>query len=281
MARIKNLSMTVIGATVVVLGTSSIAHAAIFVSTSSGQVGTVDPSTGLFTSVSISTAFSELAFSNEGNLFGITPSQLYKIDLSSGTSSSIGNLGISTMNALGFSSDNVLYGASWATTGLYKIDTLTGATSLVANIPGFIGGGDMVFDPVNHRFLATATSAENTSLFSIDLTGAATKIGDIGFHLVAGLAFDNGTLFGYTEPGEQIVIDPATGKGTFDKEVVNDRGSQISIWGAASPPSAGNPTTSVPEPTSAFSSLFVLGAFSSSSFLKRKRQQKLLNSSVH
>lgn len=209
MAGIEKLSMTIVGVTVFAMGTSSAAQAAVFVSTSSEKIGIVDPSTGLFTPVASSPAFYDIAFSNEGNFFGITPSQLYKIDLSSGTSSSIGNLGASTLNALGFSLDNVLYGAG-SDTGLYKINTLTGATSLIAYIPGFVSLGDIVFNPVNDQFLATAINGENTSLFSIEQTGVATKIGDIGFSVV-GLAFDNGTLFGYTDPGEQIVIDPATG----------------------------------------------------------------------
>ncbi|MEG3966136.1 hypothetical protein QUA00_00555 [Microcoleus sp. T2B6] len=276
MAGIKKLSMTIVGATVFALGTSSAAQAAIFVSTSSEKVGIVDPSTGLFTPVASSPAFQDIAFSNEGTFFGITVSQLYRVDLSSGTSSLIGNLGISTLNALGFSPDNVLYGAG-SDTGLYKINTLTGAASLVAYIPGFVSGGDIVFDPVNNRFLGAAIYGANTSLFSLETTGVAGKIGDIGFHIV-GLAFDNGNLFGYTGSGDQIVIDPATGKGTFSKKVVDDSGSQVTTWGAASAPSAGNPTTSVPEPTSVFGSLLAFSAFIAKMRMKRKRQQKTLAS---
>jgi hypothetical protein len=276
MLGIKKLSMTIVGATVFAMGTSSAAPAAIFVSTSSEKFGIVDPSTGLFTPVASSPAFHDIAFSNEGTFFGITPSQLYRVDLSSGTSSLIGNLGISTLNALGFSPDNVLYGAGWDT-GLYKINTLTGAASLVAYIPGFVSGGDIAFDPVNNRFLATAINRGNTGLFSVETTGVATKIGDIGFHIV-GLAFDKGTLLGYTDFGDQIVIDPATGKGTFSKKVVDYSGNHVTTWGAASEPSAGNPITSVPEPTSVFGSGLAFSAFIAKMRMKRKRQQKLLES---
>ncbi|HEY9850785.1 MAG TPA: PEP-CTERM sorting domain-containing protein [Leptolyngbyaceae cyanobacterium] len=239
------------------------------ISTNTGQIGTIDTTTGVFTEVASGIAFPDIALSNEGNLFGVDQSNLYRIDLNSGVCSLIGHSGY--MGGLGFSANNVLYGVS---DGLYTIDTITGNSSLVADLPGSIGVGDIVFDPTNNRFLATPADSPN-KLFSIDMNGAVTEIGDIGFANVWGLFFHNGTLFGYTGDRKQIVIDLATGRGTFDKTVTGTDGY---LWGAASLPSTG-PKTSVPEPASTLA-LLALGAFGVGSLLKHKQQQKVLNSVV-
>ncbi len=267
----KRLGMAMVGAALVAIATSGTAQAVSFLSTGSGQVGTIDPSTGVFTQVISGPGFWDIALSENGKLFGVSSdSQLYSIDQSSGVSLRIGNLGAS-LNALGFSFSNVLYGAGGS--NLYTVDILTGAASLVASIPGFLSTGDIVFDPENNRFLATSIGAGSDGLFSIDLTGAATKIGDIGFSGVIGLFFNDGVLFGYTRDGKQLTINPATGVGSFDKNVTGARGL---LFGAASLPSTG-PKTSVPEPSSVLG-LLAFGAFGVGSLLKRKQQQKALDS---
>ncbi len=262
----RKLSMATAGAAFIALGTSGAAHAGSFISTSFGQVGTVDQATGAFTQVASGPAFTDIALSNTGNLFGITFSRLFSINQSSGTSSLIGNLG-ATLNGLGFSTSNDLYGTGGS--GFYKVNTTTGAASLVADIPDFSSTGDIVFDPVNNRFLATSGGIfESNSLFSIALNGVASKIGDIGFTSVNGLFFDNGTLFGYTSDRRQLTIDLATGAGTFNKNVTGVTGQ---IFGSASLPSTG--PKSVPEPATVLGLLGV-GALGFGSQMKRKKEQK-------
>ena len=267
MATMKHLSLMLIAAVPMVLNAPSAAQAFSLVSTSTGQVGAIDPATGSFTHLTTGPSFLDIALSNEGNLFGVS-SKLYKFDQSLGLFSEIGNVGAS-LNALGFSTNNILYGAEGS--NFYTVDILTGSASLIANIPGFLSAGDIVFDPSNNRFLATSSDTVSDSLFSIDITGKANKIGNIGFRSVLGLFFDNGTLFGYTGDQKQLIINPVTGLGTFDKDVTGASGN---LYGAASLPS-----TSVPEPTT------ILGTLAFSTFavrwrMKRKQQQKLLDSKV-
>lgn len=264
MTIMRKLSMAVVGAAFVALGTVGSAQAGTFISTSSGQVGTVDPSTGAFTQLgSLGPAFFDIALSNDNNLFGNDSSgTFFSINPVSGSSSLIG-IG-AFVNGLGFSISNVLYGTGGS--GFYTIDTTTGGASLVASIAGFNSSGDIAFDPVNNRFLATSSG---DSLWSIALNGVGTKIGEIGFGGVYGLIFDQGTLFGYTSDRKQIVIDPATGVGTFNKNVTGVNGA---IYGTASLPSTG-PINSVPEPGTVFG-LLAFGAMGVGSMLKRKQQQK-------
>ena len=262
MLGLKKLVMTIVGAAVVTLGISGTAQASLdFLSTSGGEVGTIDTSTGNFLPLfQGEPSFLDIALSTNNNLFGVTYNQLYKINQSTNSVSLIGNF-FPFINALGFSNNDVLYGAGGS--GFYTINTSTGAVSLVANIPGFNSSGDVVFDSIDNRFWATSSGLTNDILFSIALDGTATQIGSIGFNNVQGLSFDNGTLLGYTASNQQIVIDPATGTGTFNKNVTGTAGS---IYGAASSPSTApepvsEPTTtldvsspstapkSVPEPT--------------------------------
>ncbi|MCL1469381.1 DUF4394 domain-containing protein [Argonema antarcticum] len=200
-----------------------------FISTSSGQIGTIDPLTATFREIARGPAFTDIALSNDGRLFGITSNDLHRIDPITGASSRIGSLGAGFFNALGFSADNRLYAAA-RNSNLYTVDPFTGTVSSVANLgSSFSSSGDIVFDPVNNRFLATSDGVGSDVLFSIGLNGTATRIGNIGFSGVFGLDFENGILLGYTANRQQITLNPGTGSGTFSKNVTGVSGE---IFGA-------------------------------------------------
>jgi len=190
----------------------------------SGQVGTIDPS-AKFTQIASTFSFSDIAVSKDGTIFGITPTQLFKIDPVSGLTSFVGGLpaGVN-MNALEFAND-VLYGAG--DSNLYAINTTNAGLYLIANLEstGFNSSGDLAFDAPNNRFLATSKGATSDSLYAVSLTGQAAKIGDIGFSNILALMFEGEKLFGFTADGARIAIDPGTGAGVFDTLVkgINDR----------------------------------------------------------
>jgi hypothetical protein len=262
----KKLSIAIVGVASMAFGTGVKVDAATFyVSTNDGKVGTVNHTTGVFSQVSSGPTFTDIALSNSEELFGITFNQLYRINTTTGISSFIGNLGTSSMNGLGFTTSNALYGTGGS--GFYSINTLTGAASLVSNIAGFSSSGDIVYDPVNNRFLATSVG---DSFWSIALDGTASQIGNIGFAFVYGLAFDDdGILYGYTGNRQQIIINTATGVGTLNQNVTGLSGQ---IFGSASLPSTG-PQTSVPEPGTVFG-LLAVGALGAGSMFKRKQQHQ-------
>jgi pimeloyl-ACP methyl ester carboxylesterase len=190
----------------------------------SGQVGTIDPS-AKFTQISSTFSFSDIAVAKDGTIFGITTTQLYKINPVSGLTTVVGDLsaGVVNMNALEFAND-VLYAAG--DSSLYTINTTNGAASLIANLdPGFISSGDLAFDAPNNRFLATSKGFTSDSLYGVSLTGQATKIGDIGFSNILALMFEGEKLFGFTADGARIAINPGTGVGVFDANVkgISDR----------------------------------------------------------
>jgi hypothetical protein len=245
--------------------TSSLGTASSLVVTRNGQeAGTVDPlgrfvSIGSFVEAGSNSRFVDIAFSNDNKLLGIKsdsfPTQLYKINPETGSSSVIGNFpsGVE-MIALESSPSNILYGASRSNgsnkSKLYTINPQTGAASSIANFPWDEGlTGDIIFDPVNNRFLFAKGSDSNSSLFSVSLTGQSTKIGDIGFGDVYGLSFEGNTLVGFTNDNKRLIINPATGKGTFDRNITGLTDG-YTISGAGSIPSATRTTTpTVPTPT--------------------------------
>jgi len=190
----------------------------------SGQVGTIDPS-AKFTQIASTFSFSDIAVSKDGTIFGITPTQLFKIDPVSGLSSFVGGLpaGVN-INALEFAND-VLYGAG--DSNLYAINTTNAGVYLIANLEstGFNSSGDLAYDAPNNRFLATSKGATSDSLYAVSLTGQAAKIGDIGFSNILALMFEGEKLFGFTADGARIAINPGTGAGVFDTLVkgISDR----------------------------------------------------------
>jgi len=254
----KKLSLATFGAAAITLGTGEVAKAGLnFISTSAGQVGVINTSTGGFTEVARGPFMQDLALSSDNKLFGSDASNLVGINPELGTFSTIGSFR-AFINSLGFDSNNSLYATGGS--GFYGVNTLTGAASLIANIAGFSSSGDIAYDVANNRFLATS---KGDSLWSIALNGSAAKIGDIGFSQVYGLLFDRGTLYGYSGQ-QQIAINTATGAGTFSKNVVEVEGL---IGGAASAP--------VPEPATVLGSLLGMGVLGSvRSRHKSQRQQK-------
>lgn len=248
--------------------TTSTQAGTFYVSTSDNQVGEIDELTGSYTKIASTPTFTDIALSPLDELFGITFSKLYSVDLDSKESTKIGKLG-KKLNALGFSDDNNLYGAGGA--NFYSIDTSSGKASSISKIPGFSSSGDIVFDAARDLFWATSTG---DSLWSITRDGVGTKIGDIGYGAVYGLAFgDDKTLFGYTANQDQLAFNLETGAGTFVRKI-SDFNFQQQIWGAASEPDATTiaiqaTSESVPEPTTLLGLLSV-GTLFVGSRLRRK-----------
>jgi hypothetical protein len=242
----KDLTVVTIGMMATALGTlgSIFPVQALTLSTSSGQVGSVDVATGVFTSFINNSPvfFTDIAVNDNGQLFGTTFSQLYSINQSPSSVTFIGDVNLDDINALGFANNNVLY-ATGVNSGFYSINASTSAATLISDISGNQSAGDIVFDPTINQFLATFTTPTDSTLFSIALNGIATQIGSVGFSSVFGLGFDRGTLYGYTIDGKQLIINSKTGVGVFDKNVTGLSGFQI--FGAASSISEVQP---VPEP---------------------------------
>lgn len=240
----KLLSSLVLSVAAISTLTTSAQAGTFYVSTNRNQIGAIDESTGSYTQLASTPTFTDIALDPLDELWGITFSQLYSVNLDTQTYNYVGNLG-ATLNALGFTDDGALYGSGGS--GFYSIDTSSGRASLISSISGFSSSGDIVFDAARNLFWATSSG---DSLWSITQDGVATKVGNIGYRTVYGLAFgDDGTLFGYTANGNQLALNIETGAGTFVRKISGLNSENI--WGAASEPDATAPKEpmSTPEPS--------------------------------
>jgi hypothetical protein len=119
--------------------------------------------------------------------------------------------------------------------GVFRIDPTSGAATMVGPLgPGLQSSGDLV-SVASYGTLVTLTGPGTDRLARIDpATGAATVIGDTGFKKIWGLGFWGDRVFGFTNSGQFILIDPRTGAG-----MLVDTIAAFPFWGAGV-------TTSVP-----------------------------------
>ncbi|MDJ0807991.1 MAG: PEP-CTERM sorting domain-containing protein [Gammaproteobacteria bacterium] len=118
----------------------------------------------------------------------------------------------SFINGLTFDSSGILYGSGGS--GLYTIDLVNGAASFVGST-GFTSSGDLAFDTNGNLFMSATGGTGGDRLISVNsASGTGSLIGDIGFSGVYGLNFAGATLNGFTSSGLSLVIDTLTGVGT-------------------------------------------------------------------
>jgi hypothetical protein len=119
--------------------------------------------------------------------------------------------------------------------GVFRVDPVTGAATSVGTLGGGLrSSGDLV-SVASYGTLVTVTGPDSDLLARLDPdTGAATVIGDTGFQKVWGLGFWGDRVFGFTDTGQFILIDPKTGAGKLVDTI-----TAYPFWGAGV-------TTSVP-----------------------------------
>lgn len=183
----------------------------LYVHDGSRWLGTVNVTNGDVAIIGrTSEVLTDIAFSPSGELFGVSFSSLYRVDVATAQLSLVGSLGvIDQVNALVFGADGTLYAAGGQGV-LYTVNPVSGAASAVGPI-GRESAGDLAFDATGTLYMAS-TSDE---LVRVDrVTGAGTIVGPLGFSAVFGLAFgDDGIMYGIA--GTQVFsINLATGSGT-------------------------------------------------------------------
>ncbi len=267
----KLLAAALISTTLISLSSADSAKAAFggYLATSDGKINAIDLTTLVATPLldtGLGGSIGDVASGGDSNtLYVNTVSKrggndsVYRVNLSAGTTTLVGSAGVANLSGLtGIIGKGTVYGSSSAADpanptpggGLYSIDTTTGAaTQIGSNIPGFSTAGDLTYFPSANKFYATSTSPTNSSLFSIDLSGAGTSIGSIGFANIFGLVRSGSTLYGFTEGGQAITINTTTGVGTSVGNVTGLSGRVLG--GAAAVP--------VPEPQTALGTVAALG----------------------
>jgi hypothetical protein len=177
----------------------------------------------------------DIAVDRSRRIIGLTYTQLLNVDPATGQCTVLAPLpmgdrfnGLSWIRAE--QGPEQLVASSYDGT-MFRIDPATGAATRIGQLGmGLQSSGDLV-SVANHGTLMTVKGmgpGANDRLARIDpATGAATVIGATGFTGVWGLGFWGNKVFGFTQTGQFILIDPLTGAGTLVKNFPT-----FPFWGA-------------------------------------------------
>ena len=212
--------LTVVG--VLSFTQDSYATGIFYVGDSSGNLYILDIPAGTSTLIgNMGVTMTDVAIDpTNGNLWGISFTNLYSINKATAASTLIGSLGTGDSNALAFSDGGTAYEAGNSSTDLRTVNLTTGATTVVGNM-GFSSSGDLIWD-TSLAMLWLSSSSLSDSLVLVDPTNAASnQKGAFGFSSVFGLGFDSGILYGTTTNGQLISINTTTGAGTLVTGIVN------------------------------------------------------------
>jgi hypothetical protein len=189
--------------------------AASFAEDPSTLYGVSLPAGGVMSIGPTTLVLDDIALDPSGTLYGVGDGNVYTVDTKTGavkTATPLSYPGF--LNALDFAPDGTLYAAGGNT--LFTIDPATGVTAEVATYPApYASSGDLAV--IGTQLFATVTGDGTTdSLLFVDLTTfSVTVVGPTGYVSIWGLAAYGTQLFGYTDSGHVLQIDPTTAKSTL------------------------------------------------------------------
>lgn len=181
-------------ASAVPVATAPTSRHTIYVVDSGGRLATVDPLGGNVSLIGrMNVVMTDIAFHPDGELFGISFFDLYRIDEATAAITRVGRHGVPGGNSLVFSGDGTLYAAGSDSFNLFQINPSSGAASNLGSI-GFRAAGDLAFFG-NSLLLASSDGA----LVKVDLADLSRTVAVGYFNRtdVYGLApGDGGVLYG-------------------------------------------------------------------------------------
>jgi sugar lactone lactonase YvrE len=177
-----------------------------------GRLGTIDLADGTVNLIgNMGPVMTDIAYDMDGSLWGLSTTDLYRIDPRSAAATLIGPHSIPQGNALVFGADGLLYAAGAGAARLYTIDTATGQSTNIGTT-GFLSAGDLAF---YHGGLYLSSTHNELIRIDLDNHAKGTRIGSFGFSSVYGLATaDDDTLYGISLT-RIFAVDVATGQGTL------------------------------------------------------------------
>jgi hypothetical protein len=177
----------------------------------------------------------DIAVDKLGGIIGVSFGAVYKVDpmtaqctlLSTGLQGSFNGLSFVPAEMLLMTGDDVLVGTRNDDDIVNRIDPMTGTITTVGHMGStFMSSGDLVavagFGTVQTTLGAPADVLSRLAPLSFN----ATPIGSTGQYSIWGVAYWKGKVFGFTQSGQFLTIDPTTGVAT----VVQSGGPEW--WGA-------------------------------------------------
>lgn len=201
----------------------------LFVADKKGALALVSTVNGNITPAgALKPVMTDIAFSPDGGLYGITFDALYRIDPAAAKAALIGRHGAYGLNALAFRDDGVLFAAGGRQ--LYTVDVTTAAATRVAELDAE-PAGDLEFLPDGNLFMISTAG----NLVRLSPTGGAgSDVGSIGFPRVFGLGHARRNVLYGLSNRNLIAIDTRTGAGVAVASL-NSNGLD-DIYGASAVP---------------------------------------------
>jgi hypothetical protein len=252
------------------LSWSSSAHADIvYVSRPFNAFGTVDLTTGVYTSIgTTSVGLNGLAVAPNGTLYGMgTDNALYVVNRGTAGLASVGatGSGFGLVN-LAARSDGALFATDAFTNGpggfVYSVNPATGKATSIGQSGlsgGFAATGGLAFGPGDTLFMQYGLFASDYALYTVNQsTALATKVGSSGVS-TNGLVFFGGNAYAFNFFGEIFTLNTTTGAATDTGVSVTGGFGQIDAAAVV-----------VPEPTSL--ALVSFGAAGLAGYCWRRRK---------
>jgi hypothetical protein len=179
----------------------------------------------------------DIAIDKTGQMIDISAGGVYRIDSTNAHATLLSSNLQGLFNGLSFvpaslvnggSGDDVLVGTRNDDGAVFRIDPMSGATTQIGNMGGAnVSSGDLV--AVDGFGIMQTIPANGGDTIATLATGSfiATIVGDTGYDQIWGLAFWKNKVFGFTNGGAFVTIDPHTGATTL----VSNNG--LEWWGAA------------------------------------------------
>ena len=183
-------------------------------------------------------SMTDIAIDKTGLMIGVSATSVYRVDTANATATRLSNgltgqfngLSFVPASMLGQTGDDVLVATRNEDGVVFWIDPSNGSKTPIGDMGSqFSSSGDLVavegFGTV--QTVDNGVSADGLVKLAPN-TFTATAIGsNTGFADIWGVAFWKGQIFGFTDNGEFILIDPVTGKGTLKQS------GGPAWWGAA------------------------------------------------
>lgn len=178
----------------------------------------------------------DIAVDKNGLMIGISYSRVYSVDptsakttlLSSSLDGTFNGLSFVPASMLGQTGDDVLVAVNNANGKVMKIDPMTGSATQVGNMGSYASSGDLVA-VAGFGTVQTVTGSSSDVLATLAPTSfAATPIGSgTGYGQIWGVAYWKGQVYGFTNGGAFVLINPTTGAAQMVSQ------TNVNWWGAA------------------------------------------------
>lgn len=189
----------------------------------SGNLAYVDITAGQVLDMvgNIGFGFKDIAYDPSNQLYGITLTDLYKIDIATAQTTLIGAHGVTDASGLTFNDDGKLYASSATQSLLYELDPTTASKQIFADA-GFSSLGDLAI--VNDAIYLPTPTYQLLQL-SISNPSQQTLLEYIP-PLYGLISADDGWLYGFYRD-QAFQIDPNTGQNTLYSSWTNQGLEQI------------------------------------------------------